>query len=441
MHSNFSLKKLFLPIYLDMILKLTTVMINTYMISIVNPHLVGAMGAGNQIFSLFVNVFSFLAVGCSVVVAQAIGAKNNKVAIRAIHTSISFNSLLGFLSGVLVFLYARLLLNLLQIPDEIFNESYKYLRIISITFFIDAVAIVISAVIRVYGFVKHIMITSIIMNIVTIIGNIFALFEPFGLPFYGLSGVGISTIAGRILGIFILSYLLVKVVKVPIYLTLFIKVKAYILKKILFIGLPSAGENLIWTVQYLVAFSFVASMGEDSLAVQTIYFQISAFMFFASSAVGIANEVIVGRMVGAKELENAYKRTFRSLKMGLAMTLVFVLFVYINKNFIMNLLKLTPDIKDIMSPLFVLSIFLELARTQNVIMVNALRASGDARFPFYMGLVFMWGVSIPLGWFLGIYLGYGIIGVWIGFFADELLRGLANTFRWKSKKWQEKRLV
>ena len=94
-----------------------------------------------------------------------------------------------------------------------------------------------------------------------------------------------------------------------------------------------------------------------------------------------------------------------------------------------------------MKPLFILSLFLEIARTQNVIMVNAIRASGDAKFPFYMGVIFMLGVSLPVGYTLGIYLGIGILGVWIGFLADESLRGLANTFRWKSKKWQGKKVV
>ena len=57
------------------------------------------------------------------------------------------------------------------------------------------------------------------------------------------------------------------------------------------------------------------------------------------------------------------------------------------------------------------------------------------------GAVFMWGVSLPLGYYLGIVQGMGIIGVWIGFTADEWLRGLVNTWRWRSRKWQSKRLV
>ena len=70
-----SLLRLSLAIYIDMFLRLVTTFINTYMISRVDVSLVGALGAGNEIFLLFVTVFGFLAVGCSVLVAQA-RAKN-----------------------------------------------------------------------------------------------------------------------------------------------------------------------------------------------------------------------------------------------------------------------------------------------------------------------------------------------------------------------------
>ncbi len=73
-------------------------------------------------------------------------------------------------------------------------------------------------------------------------------------------------------------------------------------------------------------------------------------------------------------------------------------------------------------------------------MVNALRASGDARFPLCTAIIFMWGVAIPLGYFLGIKMEMGLLGIWLGFFADEWLRGLTNAWRWRSRKWQSKRL-
>ncbi len=107
----------------------------------------------------------------------------------------------------------------------------------------------------------------------------------------------------------------------------------------------------------------------------------------------------------------------------------------------MDLLDLKPELRELMLPLFTLSIFLEISRTFNIVMVNALRASGDAKFPFFSGLVFMMGVSLPVGYVLCFHFGLGILGVWIGFCADEFLRGLVNAYRWKSKKWQGKALV
>ncbi|WP_267254468.1 MATE family efflux transporter [Campylobacter sputorum] len=438
---TFSLSKLAFPIYFDMILKLATIIINTYMISLIDVNLVGAMGAGNQIFSLFVTVFSFLAVGCSVFVAQALGANLKLIALKATHISISFNALLGLICGILVFIFSKEILHLLNIPDILLVDATHYLKALSAVFFIDAIAILISAIIRVYGYTMHILVVSIIINLITIIGNAIVLFEPFGMPHLGLLGVGISTAFGRFIGIFMLCFVLFGIIGLKFYFAMLFKFKLSILQKILSVGMPSAGENLLWIGQYLVAFSFVASMGENSLSVQTIYFQISAFIFFGGSAISIANEVIVGRLVGSNELNLAYKKAFLALKVGIFSTAIFLCIVLFVKEFIMNLYHLNDELKNIMRPLFYLSLVLELGRTLNIVMVNSLRASGDAKFPFLMGIIFMWGVSLPVGYFLGIYMQMGILGVWIGFACDEWLRGLANTYRWKSKKWQNKRLV
>ncbi|MCB2542357.1 MATE family efflux transporter, partial [Listeria monocytogenes] len=71
---------------------------------------------------------------------------------------------------------------------------------------------------------------------------------------------------------------------------------------------------------------------------------------------------------------------------------------YLCQDFTMQILGLKEELKNLMIPLFALSIFLEISRTFNIVMVNSLRASGDANFPFFSGLVFMMGVSLPVGY-------------------------------------------
>ena len=438
---NLSMKKLVIPIFLDMFLHFITLIINTYMVTKVSVHLVGAMGAGNQVMDLFMTIFNFLSIGCSVVVAQALGAKKNDFASNVIHASITSNTLFGIFSAIVIYVFGDNILNLLNVPKELINDSFSYLHILGFALLFDGIGMVLAAVLRVYNLATAVMLTSVLMNIITILGNAISLFGWFNLPNLGLQGVAISTLVGRLVGIFVLAYMLSQKAKVKIYFKKLLVVPFEILKKILSIGLPSAGENLLWMAQYMVAFGFVASMGEASLSVQTIYFQITLLILLCGASISVANEVIVGHLVGASEFNEAYTRTFRALRLGVFITLVVVLIAYALKYQIMDALNLNENLRAIMLPLFTLSIFLEAGRTFNIVIVNALRASGDAKFPLITGLIFMWGLSLPLGYFLGIYLGWGIIGVWIGFCADEWLRGLANTWRWRSKKWQEKRLV
>ncbi len=438
---NLSMKKLVVPIFLDMFLHFITLIINTYMVTKVSVHLVGAMGAGNQVMDLFMTIFNFLSMGCSVVVAQALGAKQNELASSVIHASITSNTIFGIASAIIIYLFGYNILNLLNVPNDLINDSFSYLHILGFALLFDGIGMVLAAVLRVYNLATAVMLTSVLMNIITIFGNAIALFGWFDLPNLGLQGVAISTFVGRLIGVFVLLYMLIRVAKVRIYLSKLLVVPFGILKKILSVGLPSAGENLLWMAQYMVAFGFIASMGEATLSVQTIYFQITLLILLCGASISVANEVIVGHLVGASEFNEAYTRTFKALWLGISITLIVVLIAYALKYKIMDALNLDENLRKIMLPLFTLSIVLEAGRTFNIVIVNALRASGDAKFPLITGLIFMWGLSLPLGYFLGIHLGWGIVGVWIGFCADEWLRGLANTWRWRSKKWQEKRLV
>ncbi|WP_169779536.1 MATE family efflux transporter [Campylobacter curvus] len=438
---NLSLKKLTVPIFIDLFLHFITLIMNTYMVAKVSIHLVGAMGAGNEVMDLFITIFNFLSVGCSVVVAQALGARNNNLAKRVIHASLTFNTIIGIVSASVIYFFGYEILELLRVPQQLRGDSFGYLHILGIALAFDGIGMVLAAVLRVYNLATAVMLVSLLMNVITLFGNAVALFGWFGLANYGLYGVGLSTLIGRLIGVFVLLWILVRVAKVKIYIKMLFSLPFNILKKILTVGLPSAGENLLWTTQYLVAFSFIASMGEASLNVQTIYFQITLLILLCGASISVANEVIVGHLVGAMKFDEAYTRTFHALRLGLIATLVVVLVAYFAKFEIMQRLNLTPELQKVMLPLFTLSIVLETGRTFNVVIVNALRASGDAKFPLMTGFIFMWGLSLPLGYFLGIHLGYGIVGVWVGFVADEWLRGLVNTWRWRSRKWQSKRLV
>ncbi len=435
-----SLFSLSWPIFIDILLHLVTLLINTYMISHISQKMVAATAASNQFFDTTVTIFNFIGIGCSVVVAQYLGAGNREVTRKAIHLSISLNFLLGIFCFLVISLFGRSLLVAMNTPDDILDMSYQYFHIIGFCLMFEAIAVILASCLRVYGYSQAPMYVSLIMNVITVLGNLIVLYGFFGLPEFGLVGVAWSTVVGRIVGVSLLFYLLFFGIKVKLQFSLFFQFQKNIIKQILKIGLPSAGENLSWSGQMLVMLAFVGTMGEQSLAAHNIYIQLSYMLMLFGISISIGNEILVGHLVGAKRPDDAYRRTFKSLKVGIAVTIVIVILFYLARHFIVDGFTDDIEIRNILLPIFALSIILEPGRTQNIVMVNALRATGDARFPLCTAIIFMWGVAIPIGYYCGIVLEMGLIGIWMGYLCDEWMRGLVNTWRWKSRRWETKRL-
>lgn len=447
-HTNVADRSLFSlswPILIDLLLHFLTPLINIFMVGnlltsdLSTPYL-AAMNAGNQIFDLCITIFSFISVGCSVVIAQYLGARRTEQAKKVIHISIGFNFLIGLTFAAILFFFGYIFLDIINTPPQVLDDSFIYLHILGICLIPEAVSIILAACLRVYGKANAAMVVSLVANVITIMGNIIVLNSLFGLPQLGLLGVAWSTVIGRVVSVILLFCLLSYGLRIRFELKYFFIWSKQLLKQVLHIGLPAAGENLIWMLQFMTAGAFINLMGVVPAAAHSLYFTLSLFMMMFGIAVSIGNEIQIGYLVGEKRFEEAYRRTFRSLKLGISVTLGVVIIFWLLGPGIMSVMSKDNGVISLVLPLFLLSVFLEPGRTINIVMVNALRASGDARFPLCTAIIFMWGVSIPLGYFLGIKMEMGLIGIWIGFFCDEWLRGLANAWRWKSKKWQSKRL-
>ncbi|MGP1939286.1 MAG: MATE family efflux transporter [Arsenophonus sp. ET-DL9-MAG3] len=444
MHSSniteYSLYSLSWPIFIDVLLHFSTLLINTYMVSHVSTAYLAAMGVGNQVFDLFITIFNFISVGCSSVIAQYLGAGKKEKANQAIHIAIAFNFLLGFFSASIILLFGYKILGIMNTPVHLLDYGYAYLHILGLCLIPEGISIILAVCLRVYGKSKPAMWVTFIANIITIFGNMIVLYVFFGLPEYGLTGVAWSTAIGRIVAIILLFLLLFKSLKIKFIPILLFRWSKCMLNNILHIGLPSAGENLAWILHYMVASAFIGLMGETPLAAQTLYFQLSLFIMLFGISISIGNEIIIGHLIGAKRFEDAYQRGFKSLKWGFFITICIVFFFWLFRIPLLEIITEDHNIIKLLLPLFLLSIFLEPAITLNVVMVNALRATGDARFPFCTALISMWGIAIPISYFLGLKMEMGLLGIWFGFLCDEWLRGLTNAWRWRSKRWQTKRL-
>ncbi len=107
----------------------------------------------------------------------------------------------------------------------------------------------------------------------------------------------------------------------------------------------------------------------------------------------------------------------------------------------MSIFTNDPEVIRLGANVLLLSIVLETGRTINIIIVNALRASGDAKFPLWIGMFTMVGMSVPLGYLFVFKLDMGLAGIWLAIASDEWLRAIIMSLRWRSRSWEKHALV
>lgn len=440
-HQNLSLFALTWPLFIEFFLHMLMGNADTLMLSLYSDNSVAAVGVSNQILSLIIVMFGFIATGTAILVAQNLGAKNPIAASEVSVISLATNLAFGLILSVIVFLSSKNLLNMMDLPNELMDEADSYLSIVGGFSFIQALIMTAGAIIRSYGFTRDAMYVTLGMNILNIVGNYLFIFGPMGIPVLGVEGVAISTSVSRFLGLIAIIILLIK--RVPHKLEFFkvFKMPYIHLKNLLAIGIPSAGEQLSYNGSQMVITYFITMLGTEALTTKVYASNLMMFIYLFAIALSQGTQILVGHYMGARKFEEAYKRCLKSLRLAILLSFLCALVFAI---FSKQLLSIFTDNNEILiagSILIWLTIILEPGRAFNLVIINSLRATGDVKFPVIIGILSMWGVSVTLSYFLGIYLGWGLVGIWIAFTADEWLRGLLVLRRWKSKAWMNKSFV
>ncbi len=429
------------PIFCDLSLRILTGSINILMIGRISTLFVAAMTVGNQIFALSIVIFNFIGIGLTVGIAQMLGAGDHKSIRKIIHCAYGFNCICGILVVLFINIFGHNILDLMQIQDDIHDAAHTYLTVLALSLFPEALSICTASILRAHGYTKEAMYSSLVANILTICSNSLLLFGYFGIPQFGIEGAAISIIVGRIGALAVLIFFFRHKINIPIHIKFLFIFKSYYLKRILRVGLPAAGENLAWNLQFMTATAFIASIGNYELATHTFYYQvICMYMMLFSLSLGLTTEIVVAFHVGAQNYEIAYHRLIKSMKYGFLGSFLITIVMYFGvSHLILDIFsKHSTEVLDLATPLILLSIIMEPGRAFNVIVINSLRAANDTNFPMIMAIISMWCFAVPAEYFLGIHMGYGLIGIWIAFACDEWIRGVSMFIRWRSKVWIEK---
>lgn len=429
------------PIFLEVFLFMLMGLADTFMLSAVSDDAVSGVGTANQYIHIAILILEVVGNGAAIVVSQYLGSRRYFEAAKISALAVTLNLCLGLLMSVLFIFSSNHLMVMMNLQGAVLEHAQGYLIIVGGGIFLQAVINSLAAIIRVHGWTKQTMFVSLGMNIIHVVGNYMLIFGNFGAPELGVQGAAISSVVSRLIAVFIFFWLLYRALEVQIKMEYYFSLSKEYVQKILYIGLPSAFEQIMYQVCQIVFLYYVTYLGAEALAARQYANNISMFTYLFAIAIGMGTSIIVGRFVGSGDKDSAYKQVWASVKAALIFTVIIAAIVTTFRVQLVSLFSDNPEVIKFGASVLVLSLLLETGRTINITIINSLRASGDARFPVKIGFLSMICMSLPLGYLLVFVFDLGLVGVWLAIAADEWTRAIIVLFRWKSRKWEQYALV
>ncbi|MDN3681414.1 MATE family efflux transporter [Vibrio tapetis subsp. quintayensis] len=422
------------PIFIEILLRTALSTSDVFMLSSYSDLAVSAVGVISQISFFLIIISMMVSSGTGILIAQYNGAnkpiKSAEVGVASVLLSIAVGSALSLIA----FFGASNFIDLYNLDQQVAAFGYQYLIITgSLTLFVT-VGIVLATILRSHGYSRSPMVINLVAGIINLLGNYIALYQPFGLPVYGVQGVAIATVTGQIIGTLLLCWEIKrKGIELPFHRRK--DIPSSMFKKIINIGSMNAGEMLSYNMAQMTIVYFVVQMGTSSLAAYTYAQNIARLSFAFSLAIGQASQIQTSYFIGKGWIDSILIRVQKYFAVAFLVSTVIASSVYLMRFDIISLFTDHPEITLLTAGLIGGSIILEAGRVFNLVFISSLKGAGDIKFPVQMGILSMWGLGVGFSYVFGIHLGYGVLGAWMAIALDEWFRGLIMARRWRAKTW------
>ncbi|MGI6209908.1 MAG: MATE family efflux transporter [Anaerolineae bacterium] len=427
------------PIILENVFQSTLGTVEMMIVGVLGSAAIAGIGSAMQIMFVLQAAFGAVTTGTTVLIARAIGARDQEEANLVTKQSILLGAMLAIILGIVGYYFADPLIALLGAEPEVVRLGGSYLRITMVSGIVLLGMFVIGGAFRGAGDTRTPMYVTGGINVINIVASYVLIlgFDPLGIPALGVVGAACAAALSRTIGCAVL-------------LTLLIRGKGMlsirglsgwlpdprICWRITRLGAPSMAEQLAMSGGTLVYGIIAISMGTTVYAAQRITFQALSLSFLPGMGFAMAATAMVGQCLGARRPDLSELATWYSVKAAMVWMLCGGLVMFLFGAPIMRLFTDDPEMiamgADGLKVIAASQPFMAIAQ----VLAGSLRGAGDTRFPMYSTALGVWLVRLPMGYLFGPVVGWGLAGLYISNVLDAIARSIAQYWRYRSGRWR-----
>lgn len=426
-----------LPLMAEFAIGLSVVIIDMIFIAQISDSAGGAVGAVLPVFAMFTMVFMMLGSAGSSVASQFMGAKRYDHAEQAILCYSLMAIGYGFVTFVVFQLFGKDIGGWLGLEGVAEQHAANYLLIVGSAAGVNGVRPIVHSILNAYGRSEWNFISASIVLVINTIGNWAVIMGPLAHLELGLTGVAyVSVFSWLISSIFVL-YVLFGVVKFRVDLASALSTLKSKVAPVLRIAIPSTMEPVCYQA-YLLMLNVIILAGAGEVGMITRSYTHTIFMLMAITTMGIgmATQMLTSQLMGQKSYDSADEHLKQGVRVATCLGLIVSVLMLVFNQFLLNLFTEDSEVLVYGFNVFLIFVLMKPFMVMNVVVGFSLRGSGDATFITALAIATNWIFTVPMAYFLGVYLGYGIIGVMVAMLLDEAIRGVSALIRWNQRHWQ-----
>mgnify|MGYP001214264335 FL=1 len=438
--------KLAFPVMIGMLGHTFVQFIDNIMVGQLGTAELAAISLGNSFVFIAMSIGIGFSSAITPLVAEADGAKKEDDVSRIFEHSFLICLILGIVLFLSVFLNRNLLYSMNQ-PIEVVELASPYLFWVSMSL----ITIVTFQSFRQFAdglsFTRAAMYSTLVGNAINVILNFFLIFGFWIFPKLGVEGAAIGTLISRICMLTFIIFYLKLHKKLSKHIKKFFPSKVEIkrVKKILYLGLPSALHSLFEVAFFVSAVWMSGFIGKNSQAANQIALNLSSMTYMVALGVGVAAMIRVGNQRGMMNFKKLREVALSTLLLIIIID-IFFCFIFLTFNDSLPLLYLdssdpsgfndVSEVLKIASNLLIVAGVFQLFDGIQAVVFGSLRGMQDVIKPAII-IFFSYGIlGFPISYTLGFYTSLGMVGIWIGLLSGLFFSSLFLflRFNYLSKK-------
>lgn len=419
------------PIFLQHLTHSIVILVDLWFFSRLSDEIAGTVGQLLPIIWLGTFVIPvFAGTGISVA-SQYMGAKQNHKVVPAYMMNLLFTATMGVAFGAAMASFANDIGRWMGLSPALNTIGATYLGTMWAYFLPLGVMVAYNAVLSSRGMTHWLM-----YNAVTVTGLNLVLAALFVLGFgWGIRGIVMASVISVAVATAVSVWLVHVRLGVHFYWTGAWRDMRGVLRPMIRIGIPNALEPFSYSVQQIILSKLIIGLGIVSMAANSYAGRAQMFQITFAVSLALGCQILMAHWMGSRRFADVDRLFWRMIRWGTLVACVYAGSLWLFSDWVLGIFTSDPAVKRLGQSLLLIAAFFEPARAVNIVGGFSLKTVGDARFPLIIAIVFIWGI-LPVVWFVNHLWQLSLIGFWMFFAADEIIRAGINLWRWRTGKWQ-----